>query len=381
MKYLTILWTSLVEGEWAMLEAVTQERAAKLTQVTLSTLATSVLPALAQGAVIAVVASDADATRAFSLGVDEVVRVGEVSPEVLERAIGRAELRAGARAIRDSSARFAEDDEWRVLSLFTSAIIDGLSGPLNSASSDWDALAREICLALVASDEFVRWAALITPTDEIRRLVALRARAPRSLDLRERLGEVRLSVVDAVALLRPLRDLVDESQGGSVRVDLVLHAVADLLRGYLGTWASLEVEDPSPCVTRVSSALIISVVTLIGNAIDAIRASHRADGHIVLRAAEREGIACVEIEDNGGGARPSPGLDSFEDYVNDPLRKGSARGASGVRERLRRVGGELLVDSDYNGTTVRLLLPIEGTGAVIGDLQAWRVRGPSSRTS
>ena len=44
---------------------------------------------------------------------------------------------------------------------------------------------------------------------------------------------------------------------------------------------------------------------------------------------------------------------------------------TGIRERVRQAGYELLVDSDDTGTTSRLLLPTSAAAAVVDLPQGW----------
>src|SRR4051794_8563088 len=79
------------------LTEIARVRGATITAVTTSTLGARVVPALAVGAVVLIVRTDADASYGLGLGVDEVVRAGEWKRAQLDAAIDRAVARAAAR--------------------------------------------------------------------------------------------------------------------------------------------------------------------------------------------------------------------------------------------------------------------------------------------
>src|SRR5215831_1388866 len=98
---LTLAWTSLASGERDLLEQRARAMGASVMQVDTATLAASVLPLIARGALIIVVATDREASVALALGVDEVMRCGEITGASLDQAIASANARAAGRAARD----------------------------------------------------------------------------------------------------------------------------------------------------------------------------------------------------------------------------------------------------------------------------------------
>src|SRR5215813_12978385 len=102
MQSLTIFWTALSRSDVDALEEAVRDRDAVLAQVTIDVLPVHAVPALATGAVIVVCASNKEATLALAAGVDEVLRSGEVTRDVLDATMKRALARADARALRNS---------------------------------------------------------------------------------------------------------------------------------------------------------------------------------------------------------------------------------------------------------------------------------------
>jgi signal transduction histidine kinase len=79
-------------------------------------------------------------------------------------------------------------------------------------------------------------------------------------------------------------------------------------------------------------------------------------GEIRLKVHEAEGTVVIEVSDNGAFARTDLRPDVLEGSLLD-TSPGTRSGLAAVRDRLRHWGGDLLVDSDEEGTTVRALLP------------------------
>ncbi|MGH7293909.1 MAG: sensor histidine kinase, partial [Polyangiaceae bacterium] len=142
---------------------------------------------------------------------------------------------------------------------------------------------------------------------------------------------------------------------GAVFVGKLVRDVVDVMRAELAPWASIDVNvegADSVCVAPIAVAFVVS--SLIVNALDAVRASRR-EGRICVRLAEHEDAVVLEVEDNGKGAAIDlrPGI--FDPYFN--VERANRTGLVRVLERLRRCGGDVMVDTDPSGTTVRVLFP------------------------
>jgi two-component system, NtrC family, sensor kinase len=320
-----------------------------------------VLAAVARGAVVMVASRDEEATHALSLGVDEVLRTGEMTPVDLKLAIQRARVRAGVRETRFT------DDDGTAFSLLAAAVGHDLLGPLVAAASTHERLSNGFRPLLDVTDSLVSWAALVAPTEELRRLVAARAAAPSSSDLRAMLVDARESLRRSEGLLRLLREIsCPGAEGDVVALSGLLEQIGDLMRGYVSTWAELHVETAGSCFASGSRPMFTCLVSsLVANAIESVRMANRRDGRICLRASEHEGAVLLEVEDNGRQIPVEIGSTLFEPMRDPRARAGEPSHAlAGARERVLRAGGELLVDSDSSGTTVRVVLPIEAAKGV-----------------
>jgi signal transduction histidine kinase len=81
-------------------------------------------------------------------------------------------------------------------------------------------------------------------------------------------------------------------------------------------------------------------------------------GTITLRLWAREDVALVEVIDNGVGMSPSVRARALDPFFT--TREGATgMGLSMVAERVRRAGGEIVLESEQGlGTTVRLFIPL-----------------------
>jgi signal transduction histidine kinase len=353
-RTITIFCTTVAEGDWAALHGVS---GAQVVQVTTSGLARDALAAVSRGPVLCVVGSDREAGNALRLGVDEVLRSGEVTPESLGAAISRAISRASVRELPEYRHALLDQDEEAAFAELGAAFGERLETPLTMASADCAAVAEAMNCLMEVDDQFVAWTALVAPSQQLRNLVARRLNAPPAPELRGVLRRLRASIGRAESLVRLLRDLTKSAHAeGDVSVSSLLADVADLMRPIIGPWAEINVSATPDCFVTASRTTVIVVVgVLLSSALDSIRAASRRTGQIDVRVFHEEDAVVLEVSDNG---REIP-TDLRSDLLAPQFGDASARrrGVAGLRDRVRRAGGDLLVDSSPKGSTVRVFLP------------------------
>jgi hypothetical protein len=189
-----------------------------------------------------------------------------------------------------------------------------------------------------------------------------------------RLGEISRKAVGgamdrararaATRVLREIQPLVDDGieharSGHSPVHEPIGRRVAqtlEVLRLQLPVGIKLTVEMHGACTAPAPGLLVASTVTsLVLRAADALRDAAGPRAAIHVRVAEHQDTVVLEVEDGAGSAegdlRPSL-VEAF--FATAPTQRTRL---VGVRERLRRCGGDLVVDSDGSTTTVRVFFP------------------------
>jgi len=202
----TIFWMTVNEADRPALEDARSAYGAKVVRTTVAELGRHVLAAVAKGPSIGVVGLDREAGQVLGLGVDEVLRAGEVTREALENAIARANARAAVRASPEYRHALLDQDEETAFAQLGDAFGERLETPLAMASVDCAAVVEAINCMIEVDDQFVAWTALVAPSEQLRRLVARRLTGPTAPELRGVLTRLRASIGRAESLVRLLRD-------------------------------------------------------------------------------------------------------------------------------------------------------------------------------
>jgi hypothetical protein len=360
----TVLWTAAVDDVFAVINKDAEAAEATVICMTIDALPASVALALGRGAVIAVTTGGADATYAFRLGVDDVLTADKITRRVFEATLRAARARAQSR-LGSVRSPVALADVTQGLALLTAALDQQVSAPLLAASGVCLALRADFDRLALTADRLERWAALVAPQAEMAAIAQVRAQlAPTSVH--RKLHEVHVSLVRAETMVALLRDVsAVEAQRGCVAVSSVVAQLRELLLPHVESWASLRVFSDGECVAKMPRPAFVCIVSaLVARAMAAIQSSGKPSGAIEIRVSEQpeqESTVLLEIFDNG---------DPEFDFGPEAGRSGSAGSypADGllgsIREHARGFGGEILVQSDAEGTTVQLLMPTLGADVV-----------------
>jgi hypothetical protein len=352
----TIVWSGATDETFTAVQRSARSEGATLLATTIEALPACVALALERGGVVAITTGGTDSTYAFRLGVDDVLTVDQIRAGVVEGAVRSARARAQSRLVHRVRSPVVLGDVTQGLTLLTAALDQQLSPPLLAASDACLALRAEFDRLALTVNRLEEWAALVAPTGVLETIAQLRAQANPGA-VHRKLHEVHTSLVRAEALIGLLRDVSTNEGRGGVAVSVVVAQLRELLLPHVSTWATMRAIIEGECVARLPRpAFVCMMSALIARSVSAIRSSGRVPGEIeihVSEKSERESTVLVEIFDTGDpelafGPEVRPGLVDVQ-TPNTLL--------SSIRERARQFGGELLVQSDLGGTTVRLLLP------------------------
>jgi two-component system NtrC family sensor kinase len=119
--------------------------------------------------------------------------------------------------------------------------------------------------------------------------------------------------------------------------------------------------DPNPFVACVPTQISQVILNLLVNAFQAIEATHRTDGKVIIRTARRGNEFVMEIADNGPGIPPEhlPRLfDPF--FTTKEIGEGTGLGLSISHHIVSAHGGRIEVDTNVGtGTCFRVILPVQ----------------------
>ena len=349
---LTILWTELTDRQVEVLEGIAGEAHATLLKVELGAMAPHAHAALALGPLVVVVRTPREASRALGMGADEVARAGDLSRSALLATIQRAGARAAARLSREVH-RAAQDDLEPVFSELVEALERQLTGRLGKAALGLEFLAASLPALFDLGDDLVASASGRAPSEDVQRFAARRRALPRSPELRQALAEVRESMGSAETTA--LRGLAG-GDGAPAAIGPLLHQIVELLRPGLPPDVEVRIAVDGSCVARVAPLTVALIVAaLVALACESLKAAGVTRATIPMGVSERDGAVLLEVRDRAGGQDEDLRPSLFEAYfaTSPTKRTRLAR----LRERVRRCGGDLVVETDPSGTTVRVFLP------------------------
>jgi signal transduction histidine kinase/ActR/RegA family two-component response regulator len=176
-----------------------------------------------------------------------------------------------------------------------------------------------------------------------------------ALDGARRIREI---VADLRAFARNDESMLDDS----CDVQSALEDARRMTRGVLEPRARLRVDIREPYRVALAPQRLVQVlINLLRNAAEALtEGAHRTEDIVVSARACGDGFVCIEIRDYGEGMSAETRSRLFEPFfTTKPIGKGTGLGLFVTAEIVRRVGGEITVESALGeGTTIRIRLPI-----------------------
>lgn len=189
-------------------------------------------------------------------------------------------------------------------------------------------------------------------------------------------------ISSAEAIASVVRDLTtfarqeEDEAAGVVDIHVLLGQVVRMVGARVRAHAAIELDSsPEPALVRAPSSRLTQVfMNLLLNAAQAVAEVPSATHRIRISVRADEQAVAVSFSDTGPGV-PAPLLDKVFDpfFTTKRAGAGTGLGLSVSRAILRRLGGDLLLDSVHGaGATFVALIPAAEVGAAeLGD----RVRG------
>jgi signal transduction histidine kinase len=171
------------------------------------------------------------------------------------------------------------------------------------------------------------------------------------------LADVRKELRGAGSLAMSLAELAAHAErSGAGSIAALARDVVGVMRDDYSAWAIFTVEVEGPCKVAIAPVSVAFVLAaLIVNAVDAIRGGRKGTGRVEIRLSEHEDAVLLEVQDDGRPVRTDLRPSVLEPYFG--VARSDRTGLVRIRERMRRCGGDVQVDSGEGGTTVRVLLP------------------------
>jgi signal transduction histidine kinase len=354
---ITIFWIEVTDEEAQVLERVARGHHASLVAVQMYGLPSIVFAARAQGAVVFVARTAEEATRALGLGADEVIRAGEISEEALTLTLARASARGEARTSYELRRGLFQDDDDLALAALVSAFGRRLADPIATASVGCELLESTLGTILDVDDKFVEWVVRSGVGGEALDLAIRRLAHPSAREVLRVLADVRKELRGAGSLAMSLAELAAHAErSGAGSIAALARDVVGVMRDDYSAWAIFTVEVEGPCKVAIAPVSVAFVLAaLIVNAVDAIRGGRKGTGRVEIRLSEHEDAVLLEVQDDGRPVRTDLRPSVLEPYFG--VARSDRTGLVRIRERMRRCGGDVQVDSGEGGTTVRVLLP------------------------
>lgn len=286
---------------------------------------------IGEGPVLAVVAGEEDGRRALAYGVDEVVLADDLAASGMDLFVDRTMARARGRLMRD---------------LYLIDLV---------RKDDTDALGL---LAATLGRELL--APLARVYQETRQLLD-RPRATSGCD-RDRVKAIVDSVESMTRFLQKTQVWLDDSPTDEV-VDMVqvVEAVLGPLAKGLSGIAALDMDvPPQRCpVAMPRRQLAMVIANLVTNAVQSVAVRGLRPGLIGVRVSIEQDAVALEVTDNGEGMAPSVRVQANDLFYTTERERRLGLGLTLSTSRVRRAGGEVVIDSDPGGgTTVRVFLPL-----------------------
>lgn len=166
------------------------------------------------------------------------------------------------------------------------------------------------------------------------------------------------TIAHAVRRLETLRARLEVRPSGSRLEPVPLHRLVRQACARVGRMLRLEEPLPELWLRGDPAVLEAAVSDLLANARDAAG----ENGFVAVRLERRQDRAVLEIRDSGPGIPPELAARGLFRPFSGGRRGGTGLGLFGVRDAVRRAGGQIEIETGA-GTLVRLILPLAEAGS------------------
>jgi signal transduction histidine kinase len=287
---------------------------------------------LAEGGVLAVVRTEEEAERAISYGADEVILASNASGAAFDKVIERTTARARARFHRDLYLiDLVRKDDTSALSLLATALGREIIEPLARAAEQSSELVQQLKGGQPSS---ARAHAIAETVSGVARVVE---------QMTQLVGTDPTDEV--VDLCEVTREVTRSLQSGVLPVARFAVTIED---------RACPVGIP-----RWQAAMVVA--SLVANSVESV-SKRGGTGRMVSVAVSLQSEAAVlEVADDGVGMDEESRVHAADPFYTTDGNGHLGLGLPLVVARVRRAGGDVIIESDRGvGTTVRVFLPLVG---------------------
>jgi signal transduction histidine kinase/ActR/RegA family two-component response regulator len=313
------------------------------------------------------VAREEECLDALRAGADEAVAVSLPEPRSIHALIDRTLLRASLRRHSERlSASIGHAEKLAALGTLVAGVAHEINNPLAAVALSVNAVELALDPLTQARSELDRLAGLgrAVQPEELREAVrSVRSSAP-SWDIRRAVGDITAGVEAITEVVRDLRVFArvdEEANPELVDVGDLVDQVLRIVRREIEQTAVLErdiAKDlPQLLVPRTRLAQVLTNVLV--NAAHAVREVDRRVHRVRISARADDEAVAIVVSDTGPGIAPDD-IDRIFDpfYTTKRQDLGTGLGLSISRSILRRLGGDMLVDSVHgDGASFLLMVP------------------------
>ncbi|MAQ18243.1 MAG: hypothetical protein CMN30_26035 [Sandaracinus sp.] len=323
-----------------------------------------------------VLAREEDCMDALRAGADEAVVVTAADDRVIHTLIDRVLLRASLRRSSERlSASIGHAEKLAALGTLVAGVAHEINNPLAAVALSANALEYSLDSLVYAREELERLADLGRPVqpEELRHAVrTVKASAPK-WGVRRAVEDITGGVEQITDVVRDLRVFArvdEEAQPEMVDVGDLVDQVLRIVRREIEQTAVLERDIPKdlPALVVPRTRLAQVLTNVLVNAAHAVREIDRPVHRVSISArADDEALALV-VSDTGPGIAADD-VDRIFDpfYTTKRQDLGTGLGLSISRSILRRLGGDMMVDSVHGeGAKFLLMIPLPDPHALRG---------------
>ncbi|MCG8423849.1 MAG: ATP-binding protein [Proteobacteria bacterium] len=310
---------------------------------------------------------ESDALEAIFNGADEAMVVAELAPrEVLvlvERTVLRAEKRREQENVR---ASYAQSEKLAALGTVVAGVAHEINNPLTAVLLSVEALRSVMTPLINAADEIFRLGALdraISAAEiaDLARVARTGAPSMEGEDILNEMSGAIQAVADVVRDLRIFARTDEQEKSQLVFISEVIDQVIRIVGREITSRGVIErdyASDLPPLVVpRTRLAQVISNILI--NAAHAIRDVDRPVHRVRISIWADDETVAISISDTGPGIPPDTIERIFDPFFTTKRESvGTGLGLSISRQILRRLGGDLMVESVHgDGATFIALVP------------------------